>query len=535
MSLADIEKVSIQGKEFINPDEQLKIDLRSCFVWESVVSQEIDHAVGIIEIDGEKKRYFGATQSQELIKMIRNQPYTSIEKVPVIITEDGFIMSKTTPVKNTKFVFGTVMTLKKDRWSNFKEFVFDDFKDTTYADTFNFFKGIYSQNMVYEDSRDYEFSALWDMLTYHQDLLDKALIIKREGVSGSAKSKGMKISSNLSFNGRKWLKPTPANFFRYRNCNKSTIYIEEAEKLFDTQNKNSSDSELVEYLNGSYERGNYVPRQDDKDINKTNEFDPFGFTQIGSIKPLKGALEKRTITITMIKARMDDLRGNSEIPTEMDPLYVEARNCAYISSLLHYKEFLKALENTYNDYELSNREWLLAKPIIALASCISPELPNRMGQYLYEKFNSRDISSFDETNWKFILANVLIKITCKTREEVFVNNLTLKTNFYENPNIGEYTKISTQGITTLMKELGFSPCRNTKGTDRGFYLSFLKVCDILLRNQTLTKEDIVKTLSDLSDCQFKDDEICSDNLLTNTLTKVKSLIFSDNLTDKTKI
>jgi len=506
-------------EEKLKEEEELRNQLMSKFILDDDNQAElIDHAVGSITLNGCKLRYFGVKVSQKITEVDKKgNPYFTIQEVPAIITENRLIISKYAVPEGCNFKYNTIMTLKNNRWGDFKELLQSD-KDVSYKEAYELFKMIYNQNMVFENPLDYEFCPLWDLATYHHDLIDKSLFIKREAPTGGGKSKAMKISSNLSFNGRKWLKPTPANFFRYRNCNKSTIYIEEAEKLFDDKNKNSSDNELVEYLNGSYEKGNFVPRQNDKDVNKTDEFDPFGFTQIGSIKPLKGALEKRSITIMQVKARVDDIKGISEIPSEHDNLYVLARKQAYVSSLLHYKDFLKAMNNITNDYNLSNREWLVSKPLIALAFCIDLYLSERIGKYLFNKFSSRDVGAVDELSWKYILAETLIKITCQSKEEIFTSNESLRMVFAENPNIGEYTKISPKAITTLMKELGFESSRNTLGDKRGFYLSFVKVCDIVFRNQNLTIQEIKNKVSEVSNRQFIDediDKICSDTYLTD--------------------
>lgn len=491
--------------------------------------EEIDHAVGSISYGETKKRYFGIFVKQRIPRADnKGKIYTSIEDVPAIITEDRLIMSKSAKPEGYNFRFSSTMTLKRNRWE-YRPFITNTELDIPYKEAYESFKKCYDLNMVYEEPETYEFNALWDLLTYHWDLVDKALIIKEEGMSGTAKSKGMKISANLSFNGRKWLRPNPANFFRYRNYNKATIYLEEAERLFDdTKKKQSGDDELVEYLNASYEKGNFVPRQNDKNINQTDEFDPFGFTRIASIKALQGALEKRSITQTMIKARKDDYRGNTEIPTEKDSMYAESRDKAYISSLLHYKEFLKALESIKNTYDLANREWLLAKPILALAHCINPELETRIGKYIQRHFSIRD-DTFDETSWRMIMAKILLVEACKSKSEVFISNTDVKKKFQEKTD--PYKDISPHAVSKIITKdlwLSGSKCRDSKGDIRGYKLSFDRLCDIFSRNQLYNSFDIIKIVSEVSECQYKDEDIinlCSDTILTDILTVSK-----DNLT-----
>ena len=360
--------------------------------------QLIDHALGSIIINDKSIRYFGVKMPQKHNILVKGNLVLVTSEEPALITEDRHIISQYCKPDGVNFKFETIMSLKRNRWAKkyFQKFLDDSKYDVTFKEAYLSTKKFYDDNMCYEDSTAYKFNATMDVVSYQRDLVDKAVIVKHEGVSGSAKSKSMSISANLSFNGRKWIKLTPANFFRYRHFNKATLYIDEAEKLFDEKNKSSSDNELVEYLNSSYEKESFVPRQNDKNLNQTDEFDSFGFTQIASIKPLQGALKQRSLTQHMIKAKNNDSRSNTEIPKEMNEEYVKCRAMLYTSSLLHYKEFIDAQNNIKNSFGLANREWNIAKPVIAMAYCIDPELADEIGKYMAKLFYVRD-GDIDET------------------------------------------------------------------------------------------------------------------------------------------
>lgn len=479
---------------------------------DSDVPQQIDQAVGTITINGNKLRYYGA-KLFEIIKKKGGKREVSIkEKVNALVLEDGRIISEYSKPKEINFEFSSIMTLSDNRWEleSIRNFVNNKDPDqVTFKNVHESFKKHYTEGMAYEESEWYDLNALFDQLSYFHDLIDRIVIIKHEGPSGSAKSKGMKISTNLAFNGKKFLKPTPATFFRYRNHNKAMLCIEEAEKLFDDSKKQtSSDNELVEYLNGSYEKGNTVPRQNDKNINQTDEFDPFGFTRIGSIKPLKGALEKRSITNYMIKASKKDPRGNVEVPTEKDPGYVLSRNLAYLNGLRNYKILIKSLAEVKNKYGLSNRQWLVSRPLVALAKCVDPKLEERIGNFLSKLFDRRD-NVLDEKSWEVKLSYILLDEFSNSKEDCFVSKIKLKNLFNEQAQ----TNLSSNKITSLMAKLGFSMFdgRNSTHTERGYCIGFFKVVEILVRNEFLRIEDITqfigKKVSTLSVCPFTVDEI----------------------------
>lgn len=476
--------------------------VESTFIFnDDAMPQKIDHAIGHIAISNERLRYFGV----RLPVRFHTSKGEVIKEVEAIVTEDRQILSESIKPDNLNFAFSTKMNLKVNRWSkdSIKSFVGGIIKDVTYKDAYQSILKLYNEAMVFENPTDYEYNALWDLLTYHHDIIEKTIIEKKEGVSGSAKSKGMRLSSNLSFNGRKWLRPNPANFFRYRNNNKATLYIEEAERLFDdNKKKQSGDDELVEYLNASYEKGNFVPRQNKDNPDITDEFEPFGFTQIGSIKPLKGALEKRSRTQLMIRAKANDKRADVEIGPANEPVYQTVRDKSYICSLLHYRQFKQELSTLKNKWNMANREWLISKPIIALASCIDKELADRVGLYLEKCFEVRDIP-IDSGSFELILIDVLISETAKSEECIFISNEHLGNRFHEELDKidSNHRKVSQKAITTMVKALGFSNFigHNSDKTERGLTLGFFGLLEILIRNGKITLPETLKKVSELSE------------------------------------
>jgi len=496
------------------PKKEEDKKLKNFVLDDSKLPQRLDHAVGKIKIEEQEFRYYGARINEIVLKGQKGGMVQTTQLSPAIILENGRIMTQNNKPEDVNFVFDSVMTLKRNRWSlnSIKDFCQNKInkKEYTFEEVFNDIKKIYKKSMVFDNELWYDLLSLRDIKSYFWDLNDKFIIIKHEGISGTAKSKGMKIGANLSFNGKKFLCPTPANFFRYRHHNKATLFIEEVERLFDnSKKKNTADSDLVEYLNGSYEKGNSVPRQNDKDISITDEFDPAGDSALGSIAPLKGALEKRSIPLHMIKASKNDERGNVEVPTETDEDYSSVRNKSYICGLLNYKKYEKNILSVENNYGLANRQWILSKPLIALAKCVSLDLEKEIGVFLARLFEVRD-DSFDEQSWEVIMAKALIKLYSKYEEERFFGIDELKERFLIELNRNSPTQynISNTKIGMIMVELGFSQFKaNPSGAKRGYRISFMNVMEILIRQEILRLENILKEVSEVSECKYNDDKI----------------------------
>jgi hypothetical protein len=507
---AKLEKTKTQIKKEVT-EEKKKEQLQYFILNSAELPQVIDQALGKILIDGKYLRYYGAYLRETIEKEGKKGPYTVEELSPAMVLEDRRIITHRHKW-GIKFDFGSKMTIKHNRWEDdsIHAFITQEIKakDVSFATVHERIRKHYEKYMVFEHDEWYDFNALWDQCTYYHDLIDKFLFIKHEGMSGAAKSKGMKISAQLSFNGRIFLKPNPANFFRFRHHNKATLYFEEAERLFDdTKKGNQADDEMVEYLNGSYEKGNTVPRQDDNDRNLTLEFDPAGFSRIGSIKPLKGALEKRSVTLYMIKAGKTDQRSKMEVPMNpVHPDYLEfrkTRNLCYLNGLLNYKQFEEALALVDSE-ELIDRHLATAKPLLAMAHCIDPAMEKRIVAFLV-MLKGNDEGE-DETSWNYILADTLLDIGCRRADSFFLSNTDLHQIFLEHLRVStgdSYAKISPRALNGIMKNLGFGSCKgfSTDKCQRGYRdLGFFKICEYLLRNETLGLAQIIKKVSEVSNC-----------------------------------
>lgn len=455
------------------PKKKPRQDLKR-FALSKSPTQSLDHACGTICIEGKWHRYYGTHIYETVVR--RGKPKTILS--PVLIVDDGRIISplqESIHSMSLKTQMSPTLSLTKWELVSIKNFVEGRTKNISFSEVFSEFKKIYEMFMLFDEAEYYSLNAVWDLLSYAPDLCDKSLILKHEGLSGSAKSKCMKISGNLGFNARRFVMPSPATFFRYRHQNKSLILIEEAERLF-SKNPKGDDSTLLEYLNASYEKGNLVPRCAENNRAFIEEFDPYGFTRIGSIAPLQGALEKRSVVIGMIPAPKSDPRGNLDVPSENDALFRRARNKAYICWLQNWQSFESALNSVENICGLANRSWTSVKPLLALASCISPDLKLSLEKFLSNQFDNR-LETFHSASWETLFSAKLLKVL--PNEPEFFSNSRLQEIFamcFEYP-----PTLTSHGLGRLMSTLGLRQFCCRKSSERGYTLGSEQVRSIFER------------------------------------------------------
>lgn len=507
---------------------------------EKQMPQAIDHACGFVNIAGKQYRYYGIYLKESVAKKNRKgEIYYSWQLNPVLVLENGRLVSPKTDA-GVYIEFLSEMTLRRNRWglNSMNSFIQNKTPKVSFYNAYCSFKQHYDRSMHFELEGYYSFNAVWDMLTYFQDMLDKSLIIKHEGQSGTAKSKGMKISVNLAFNGRKFVQPSPATFFRYRHFNKAVLAIEEAERLF-SDNPKGEDSQLIEYLNASYERGNLVPRCSDTNRNLIEEFDPFGCLRIGSIKPLKGALEDRSVPQSMVKAPKDDPRANVEIGAENAAEFVASRDLMYICALQNYKLFHEALKCVNNKKGFANRQWLCIKPLLAMAHCIDADnlgvkIEAQLADLFEQLFGMRE-EFYNSESWEFKFAKGLIQYLqnakMEDKEAEFYDYETLLSVFKGEFSEFETPKISAKALGNMINKIGFAcfKCRNSKGTARGYQFSYIQACNILHRNEVLNASDCQKCQKcpKTSDKTPNNTDTLSDNTTNNIINNKSEAIISD--------
>jgi hypothetical protein len=145
-------------------------------------------------------------------------------------------------------------------------------------------------------SGNYEILASWVMSTWILEKWKSVPYLFFFGSHATGKTRALEILSTLSFRGWLALYVSPANLYRPLETWSPTLFLDEAEVYGDTK-------EILALLNGSYRRGQLVPRQvETANGYETQFFDCFGFKALAGTKKLAKTLESRCIKFKMSSA-----------------------------------------------------------------------------------------------------------------------------------------------------------------------------------------------------------------------------------------
>lgn len=325
---------------------------------------------------------FGILMPKHEPKRSRDDKYLGVEQVfrPVMITSDHrFEEFSTTFQQKNKVSITSIPGELPLRWS-LPEIQKWYRKETPEIDGKKLYQEIrktYSENVFFFDETWYDIHTLWDMATYFFGLFAAFPIMELRGMKGTAKSRVMKISAGITFNGGDLdINPSEAVLFRKTNDTRYTKYIDEAERMnqFDPKSKTPVEDSRIQLINASYENGSVVTR-----LEKVGEkfypvnFEVYSPTCIGSITGLQGATESRAIIHIMTKIPGSDRRGENNLKN-LKKIQQEIRDKLYPFALQKWQEIEKGYDEFNNETKLRDRDFLIWKPLLTLAKFLDNTL-----------------------------------------------------------------------------------------------------------------------------------------------------------------
>lgn len=333
----------------------------------------------------------------------------------------------------------------------------------------------YEKFLVFNNPVWYDIHALWDIGTYFFELFNNFPIFELRGVSGTAKSKVMKVSRFFTLNPSQiMINPSEASLFRLTHSNRPTKYIDECEKLFLFINGAWQSSPIVELINGSYTKGSAVARLErfGNDF-KIIFYQCYSPTMLGSIAGLRDATETRAITHIMTKAPDKDSRGQIEPEDfEEEQVYQDIRNQLYIFALENWKK----IEETYKTIEINSlkkRDLQLWKPILSIAKTISEELYQKVLKFAEKVSEQRKQDFITEGSTHYKILSLLKEQLDFGETKIYIKPITQK--FNEGKEEGKKTAEKT--ISSHFDKLGFKEFR-----DRDMNGSFLEITKDIYEN-----------------------------------------------------
>jgi len=335
---------------------------------------------------------------------------------------------------------------------------------------------IISQYQYYLHIRNktwYKILALWDLGSYMHMGFSAFPFIEHRGIAGTGKTKGMVISSFISFNGSEvMVNPTESTLFREKEENRGATYFDEAEKLwvYNKATKQYEGDTRTELINSAYSKSGKVPRQERiGNTFVTKWYSPYGPTQLASINGLFGATATRSITRITTKSPNDDPRGEREPEDDINnPLWAEIRDKCYRFSLDNWKEINKIYNNFPKDVGLKRRDLQLWRPLLSIAKFIDESIYEEVLEFAKEisERNLDDLiheSSFDYSCLKALRTCIFDDKDTK----VYVNGIKIRYCQQQNKNESLEDRYLNRNISNHLDKLGFKELR--KRDNRGSY------------------------------------------------------------------
>jgi|TARA_Y100000034_G_scaffold136934_1_gene217306 hypothetical protein len=378
--------------------------------------------------------------------------------------------------------------MNESRWelSHMKSYLADNMYDISSEKMFNDIKDKYVEYIDFIDEDYYELLTLWDIGTYFFTLFHSYPYIHLHGLKNTGKSKVMQLSANMAFNAQVVSGMTNATLFRIVEQNRPALYIDEFELVHGKESK--EDKEFEGMLNNGYKKGLKVPRleQDGKTFTP-RFFEVYCPKMVANISGLKGALPSRCIKIVMQRAMKEDPRGDL-YPVDNNPIWKHIRNDLYVYTLKNWEQVKFKYDNLKKEFDITNRDWELWKPIITMAKHIDEELYKRIGLFA-EKFSKKTQMEEEMTDsWDYTLLNVLDQLVeedryyyvkseiCSRLDNEFIESQSNEKVFYKK------SRPSPEWVGRTLRKFGVSDYkRDKKGTM--YFLTRVKLSELIQRLQ----------------------------------------------------
>jgi hypothetical protein len=384
-------------------------------------------------------------------------------------------------------------------------------------DLFKQIKKEYHNYLFFREPLWYDIHSLWDIGTYFFMLFSAYPIFENRGLSGTAKTKSMRVSSYITLNATDiMVNPSEATLFRETDSKRPTKYIDEAEKLFKWTKEGMEPDNRVELINSSYTRNGCVPRQEkfgSKYITKW--YHVYSPTMISSIQGLFGATETRAITQIHTKAPDKDKRGEREPEDDLeDPKWKEMRNNCYLFALQNWKEIYNEYKNfnikkydketqEEKDIEIKKRDLQIWKPLLVLAKVIDKkDLLPQIIEFAEKTSRLRKADTLSEGTTDFKLLSSIRKILIEEQRRKNLQNYEKSSRIYVNDirevyNMEFYPNEPRQKgfnktLSSHLDKLGFKDYRNFD-TNKGSYFEieeaiFNSIVETICPQLNLTQE-----------------------------------------------
>jgi len=213
---------------------------------------------------------------------------------------------------------------------------------------------------------DYYFEACWKTHTYFYTLFDHTPYDDYFGMKNVGKSKRLKLSKMICYNGLLTGDASVSSIFRTIEGTGATLLLDETENL---QGKREDRTDLENLLRNGYSKEGQVTRSKE---GKNKDFKPevysvFSPKAFGHIYGMDNVLEDRNLKTTLTRTTIKEI-ADSEPDENDNPLIKETRESLYKLFLDYGDEIFSLIPEAKSLFsEISGRELSLWLPIVTMA------------------------------------------------------------------------------------------------------------------------------------------------------------------------
>jgi hypothetical protein len=232
--------------------------------------------------------------------------------------------------------------------------------DFSFKEVFEEIKNLLMSYIDFPDKRFYDLLPLWIIGTYFFPIFNSYPYLYIGGVKQSGKTKLLTFLACLCFNSKFALSLTPSTLFRLVTGTRSSLMIDETEKIV---KRDIGDYRSM--LLAGYKKGVMVPRSTESLKKKrfyVEEFDVYSPKALANIEGIEDVLEDRTIEIFM--ERSQNPRIVNKVIDMNAREWQDIRDKLYILLFNHWKE-VKSVYSVLSEYMHDNVQNVVSEENIA--------------------------------------------------------------------------------------------------------------------------------------------------------------------------
>jgi hypothetical protein len=256
-----------------------------------------------------------------------------------------------------------------------------------------------SQYTWFENDIDYDIETLYVIGSYFHQAFKVYPIYALRGPVGCGKTRTNQVMCSLAYNSIFTPNLSDATFYYARASFHCTLGLDEKQIK-----SRKEENYLEDLINNSYKRGGCVLRLSDEKPRFIKKFPIFGPLIYSSTKEMPFATSTRSIEIMM---QVTDKLNYSDLPEpERDePISTALRDKLYLARLRFGSDVCSTYLGLSNkDYNVSNRDWELYKPFIALTKVFAPFKEDALVEMLKARVKEKEQDKAEEFEYQVLLS-----------------------------------------------------------------------------------------------------------------------------------